>query len=242
MEIKTVSNLKCFRRASQSLPLRPIWDTKDLSWWISPTWSQPDLSSSAILVPSPATGLPLRGKIDSIQRPYSQPELTGKQAARRSAVFSNKYGRTIKFRMENINNKSDSEDEVFFSQSTKPTTSTPLEKISYGKRKRVPAQQTGRRTRSRKEKMSVSGEENMSGSEEEAISLAAFMKKMTKDMALMNNNIASINETIRTNVAEAIAPVTARLDANCRRMDRMEISQRNEIEEIKQRLDDAFFR
>ena len=135
---------------------------------------------------------------------------------------------------------SDSEDEVFFTKASCPPTSTPLEKIQYGKRKRS-SSNLRRRTRHRPS-MSHNKEEEfyeMDEDEEEIADLGAFMKQMSRDMAKINSNVTNIQANIRTSVAEAIEPITARLDANCRRMDRLELNQRNDIEDLRLRLDEA---
>ena len=62
------------------------------------------------------------------------------------------------------------------------------------------------------------------------------MANMTKQMAIMNANLARMQKNIRDTVSEAIEPISARIDANTKRMDRIENRQRNEIEEIKYQL------
>ena len=84
-----------------------------------------------------------------------------------------------------------------------------------------------------------SNDEFMSGDEDEPVSLKTFMKNMSKELAKINNNISSMQDDVRDTVAVALEPITARLDSNSRRMDKLENTQRNNMEDMKQRLDEV---
>ena len=72
---------------------------------------------------------------------------------------------------------------------------------------------------------------------EEGESLKTFMSRMTREMAVMNTNFLGMNDHIRTTVAEAVEPFSTKLDANNRRIDRIEHKQRTELESMKIKID-----
>ena len=56
-------------------------------------------------------------------------------------------------------------------------------------------------------------------------------------MAQMNSNIEGIRDGVRSTVAEAIAPLTARVDESTKRMDRIEQAQRNDRVAVNMKID-----
>ena len=131
------------------------------------------------------------------------------------------------------------EEEVFFrtQPSTKSVaTSTPIPApTKSSKRKRSPAGPS-RRTRQRARMAGTASDSDDSSVAEEP-SMATFMANMTKEMAKMNANLAVMQESVRATVAEAIAPVSTRIDANTRRMNKMEKKQRENMVELNLKMD-----
>ena len=133
----------------------------------------------------------------------------------------------------------DSDNEVFFDSRSisANSASTPISdtRTIKKKRKRSPPPKSTCRLRSR-----MSGTENECdgsgmGEEEEdsAKSLQNFMQQMTTQMAQMNANIEGMQDGMRTTVAEAIAPLQTRIDANTKRMDKIENRQRSDLAAVQ---------
>ena len=67
--------------------------------------------------------------------------------------------------------------------------------------------------------------------------MAGFMAKMTMQMAQMNANIVGMQDGVRATVAEAIAPITARMDESARRMDKLENRQRSDMAAVQLKIE-----
>ena len=140
---------------------------------------------------------------------------------------------------EKDNNKVDEdfETEVFFMKRRTRSdyskiTSTPIEEPAGRKRKRKTS--TAANRKKLRSNMSVPEKAANSSAEdsdmdddtfEENQDMAAFMATMTRQMAKMNESIASMQKNMRTTVNEAIEPLTVRMDTMSRRIDRLENSQ-----------------
>ena len=75
-----------------------------------------------------------------------------------------------------------------------------------------------------------------SGVDEDEESISAFMKKMTKQMAAMNENLTGMQNNIKLTVAEAIEPLQMKLDNNSRRIDRIESMQATELAKLRSEM------
>ena len=80
------------------------------------------------------------------------------------------------------------------------------------------------------------GEANLNNSE--PTSLESFMLNMTRQMAIMNKNLSGIEDRIQLGVAEALVPVTGRLDTTTKRIDLLEDVQRTELQMLELRMDE----
>ena len=118
------------------------------------------------------------------------------------------------------------EEEIFFSN--KAVTSTPAVVRKNRKRKRSNSRPTTRNTRSRSKMSSVDNSddlhEEMDGSELEGEDgcVATAVARLAREMKTMNTNMSMMQNGFQISIAEAVAPLSIKWDANIRRIDAVE--------------------
>ena len=146
----------------------------------------------------------------------------------------------------------DSDDEVFFTASkaaklNNVATSTPLDKTNGRKRKRIPSGKLSpRKTRQRTKMGGHPSTSSSMGEDDAGIDSNAILADLARQMAKINKKMDGMKNTIKSTVAEAVAPLTAKIDANAARMDRFEARQATDLEKIQssvmQQVNDAMDR
>ena len=126
--------------------------------------------------------------------------------------------------------------------STEAVTSTPAS--GKGKRKREETTGSCRNTRRRSSRlraMSKNGTESsgMDDSREEMTpSLTAMITQMSRDIAKLTKNVTGIEDKIVNTVAASIAPLTKKIDATEKKVNRMEKKQTAELAAIRETVGD----
>ena len=132
------------------------------------------------------------------------------------------------------NDEADIDEEVIITKNI--FTSTPVGEPR--KRKRTPTKSSPRRTRLRSRTMTKS---NSSVASEDA-SDASDVSKIAAELAKINANMTKMENTIKSTVAEAVAPLSIKLDCTTKRIDEMESRHASEMEKASAKISEQIQR
>ena len=145
------------------------------------------------------------------------------------------------------------EEEVFFECKTNNTaqaTSTPIsESGKKRRRKTYAALPSPKKTRLRVKMTKKKSKATSATSEDEVLDEelsdaisdndpTAFMASLAKQMAQMNRNMANMQQEWSKSVADAVAPISIKVDASISRLDKMEARHSAEISSLRETISD----